>query len=140
MWLPKWWRNLKQSHTLPLLWRNNKINTHKNCGCVRYDFKEAEAVSRKFAALEGAGQCRMKDDDKFTEYVTADTKANGTTANATNTKEEPSTSRESQGSPLFLFDCKANFQRVSVWLCLCVCPLPVIPRKLLKSSSSNLAL
>ena len=58
----------------------------KLCGCVRYNFKEVEAVCRKFAVLEEAGQRWMKDDDKVTE-VTANTKANDTTANATNTKE-----------------------------------------------------
>ena len=65
--------------------------------CARYDFKEAEAVSRKFAALEEMGKRKVKDSDGEPD-VTADSKTNGTSVDAANSKQEPSTSGENPGN------------------------------------------
>ena len=70
--------------------------------CVRYDFKEAEAVARKFAALEETSKNKTKkekDNDRETD-VTADNKTNGTSVDDADSKQEPSTSGDSQGKKL----------------------------------------
>ena len=67
--------------------------------CVRYDFKEAEAVARKFAALEETAKNKTKKekDNSMEMDITADSKTNGTSVDHVDSKQEPSTSGESQG-------------------------------------------
>ena len=70
--------------------------------CVRYDFKEAEAVARKFAALEETAKNKTKkekDHDRETD-VTSDNKTNGPSVDDADSKQAPSTSGDSQGKKL----------------------------------------